>query len=99
MRFVKKAVSLKTAGLLLAGAALLAVPAIAQQEVAPDHFDEKPSVSRPHKPAPQARKTTDAKTTRSAVSQAAPAPKSKAATRAPSVLKADAAGQAGSNPR
>jgi hypothetical protein len=55
-KFMK--VSLK-ATIFFAGLGLLTVPMAAQQEVSPDHFDEKPAAARPHKPALAARKTAE----------------------------------------
>ena len=49
--------SFKAATLFFAGLGLLTVPMAAQQEVSPDHFDEKPAAARPHKPALSTRKT------------------------------------------
>lgn len=97
MKFQKKAVSFQIAGTLLAGVALLAVPVMAQQEVAPDHFDEKPSVSQGRKPAHQSHKNA-AKTKGVAPSHTRET-KSKTAQAAP-VLKADAAtNHTDANPR
>ena len=50
---------------LFAGLAVLALPLAAQQEVSPDHFDEKPSATQSHKPSP-AHKTATAKSSKSA---------------------------------
>jgi hypothetical protein len=82
MNFTKK--SFCASGLLLAAAALLSVPMIAQQEVSPDHFDEKPSVAQKHKPAtriakPSAARKSDA--SNHAASKAKPAPAQSASLR------------------
>jgi hypothetical protein len=75
MNFTKKA--FRASGLLLAASALLSVPMIAQQEVSPDHFDEKPAVVKKHKPATSAAKPSAAKRSDSSnrvASKAKPAP-------------------------
>jgi len=33
--------------------AIVGLPVAAQQEVSPDHFDQKPAISQGHKPAPR----------------------------------------------
>lgn len=81
-----KEISLKAAALLFAGLALLTVPMAGQQEVSPEHFDEKPVAARPHKPALSARKTATAKSKQNAGNQVS---KGKSANK-PSVLTADA---------
>jgi len=74
MNFTKK--SFCASGLLLAAAALLSVPMIAQQEVSPDHFDEKPAVAKKHKPATSAKPLAakKANTSNHAASKVKPAP-------------------------
>jgi hypothetical protein len=99
MKVVKNAVSLKTAVLLFAGIAVLGMPAAAQQEVSPDHFDDKPAAAQSHKPAPQASKAASAKTKNTASNHRSADPKSKPASQPSSTLKAEAAGQTGANPR
>lgn len=81
-----KEVSLKAAAWFFAGLALLTVPMAAQQEVSPEHFDEKPAAARPHKPAPSARKTATAKSKQNAGKQVS---KGKSVNKS-SVLTADA---------
>jgi hypothetical protein len=86
MNLVRKFVSLKAAALFFAG--FLAVPMAAQQEVAPEHFEQKPSAAKARKPSPQARKATNAKSTQSASNQGSSAvtPKKRAqASTAPAV--------------
>jgi hypothetical protein len=93
MKFVKKP-GLVYAALLVGG--LLTMPAIAQQEVSPDHFDDHPAVSQGRKPATPSHKTAGSQTAHAAPVSAKP--KSKSA-QSP-VLKADAGkGQTGQNPR
>ena len=67
MSLVRKFVSLKAVALFLAG--FLTVPVAAQQEVSPEHFDQKPSAARTRKPSPQARKAMSAKNKQSASNQ------------------------------
>jgi hypothetical protein len=94
MNFTKK--SFRASGLLLA-AALLSVPMIAQQEVSPDHFDEKPAAVKKHKPATSAAKPSAAKRSDSSnrvASKAKPAPAQSAS------LQTDSAPvQTAANPR
>lgn len=101
MKSARKLVCVQAAGLLL-GAALLTVPVAAQQEVNPDHFplsDEKPSVSKSRKPAPQARRTGDTRK-QAAVNHGSPQAKPRPAVRTSADLKADAgSGQSSSSPR
>ena len=75
MNLVRKFISLKAAGLFLAG--FLTVPVAAQQEVSPEHFDQKPSAAKTRKPSPQARKAASAKSTQSASNQGSSAVKPK----------------------
>jgi len=90
MKFIKKP-GLVSA-LLLMG--LLTMPAIAQQEVSPDHFDDHPAASQGKKPAQhKAAAAASSRTTgKSGQSKSKPAETT--------VLKADAGkGQNGQNPR
>lgn len=64
MKFVWKPARGQAAGLLL-GAALLTAPVVAQQEVAPDHFDAKPAASQSRK-APQPRQAATARSRQAA---------------------------------
>lgn len=80
-----KAVSLKAAILFFAGLAFMTMPLAAQQEVSPDHFDDKPATARPHKPVPAARKTAAEKSKQNAGSTVS---KSKSASKS-AVLTAD----------
>jgi len=59
MNFTKK--PFRAGGLLLAAAALLPVSLTAQQEVIPDHFDEKPAVAKKHKTATSTAKPSAAR--------------------------------------
>src|SRR5215467_1774514 len=94
MKFVKKPGLLHVA---LLSAGLLTVPAIAQQEVSPDHFDDKPAVSHSGKAAAP-KSQTAASRSHSTVSSAAAQPKPK--TVQSTVLKADAGkGAPVQNPR
>jgi hypothetical protein len=84
MKLVKKP-SLLHAAVLFAG--LLTVPAAAQQEVAPDHFEDHPAVAQGKKPAATKSQTASARSRRTATSASAQAkPKNVSTT----VLKADA---------
>jgi hypothetical protein len=49
MRFVRRVLSARTV-ILLMTQAIVGLPAAAQQEVNPDHFDQKPAVSQGQKP-------------------------------------------------
>ncbi len=93
MKFVKKP-GLVHAALLFAG--LCSMPALAQQEVSPDHFDDQPAVHA-KKSAPQSHKAAEGRTQRSAV----PVPvQSKSKPVETAVLKAEAdKGQGSQNPR
>ncbi|MGC2698100.1 MAG: hypothetical protein WA738_20115 [Candidatus Angelobacter sp.] len=51
--------STKSVGLLSAGIVLLSISLVAQQEVSPDHFDEKPAVAQ--KPAAHSGKAVASK--------------------------------------
>jgi starvation-inducible outer membrane lipoprotein len=95
MSFTTKAISLKTVVLFLAGC--LTVPAAAQQEVSPEHFERTSKPAESHKPSPQARRASSAGTTQNAGKQAAPAAKAKKKILAASVVKTNAG--AGSNSR
>ena len=75
MKLARKFVSLKTTALFLAG--FLTVPMAAQQEVSPEHFDQKPSAAQTRKPSPQPHKATSAKSTQSASNQGSSAVKPK----------------------
>ena len=98
MKFSKKVVSLKMVGLLIAGLALLAIPATAQQEVSPDRPDNIPTDSQRPKPAAQARKAPAAKRKDIASNRNSSGTKSKPAAPTSGQLKADASGS-GTNPR
>ena len=90
---LQKKPGLVHAALLFAGLAL-AVPAVAQQEVSPDHFDDQPKAAQ-SKPAPHKTAATSAKP---ATIQASDKAKSKPVVTA--VLKAEVAkSQASQNPR
>jgi hypothetical protein len=94
MKFVKNQ-GLVHAALLCAG--LLTMPAIAQQEVSPDHFDDHPAVAQGKKPAAQSHKAAGVRTQRTAAPVSA---QTKSKPVAAVVLKADAGkGQASQNPR
>jgi hypothetical protein len=95
MSFTRKVISLKTVVLFLAGG--LTVPAAAQQEVSPEHFERMPKAAQSHKPSPQAHRATSAGNTQNAGKQAAPAAKTNKKILAASVVKTNAG--AGSNPR
>jgi hypothetical protein len=95
MSFIRKATSLKTAVLFLAGC--LTVPAAAQQEVSPEHFEPTSKAAVSKKPSPQARRATTTANTQSAGKPAAPAAKAKKKILAASVVKTNAG--AGSNSR
>jgi hypothetical protein len=84
MNLVRKFVSLKAATLFFAG--FLTVPMAAQQEVAPEHFDQKPRAAKSRKPSPQARKATNGKSTQSASNQGSSAVKSKKKVQASTAL-------------
>ena len=73
-----------------AGLAVLVLPTAAQQEVSPDHFDEKPSAARSHKPALPTRNTTTTRNNKSANHRGSTAAKARSEARASFVLKADA---------
>jgi hypothetical protein len=94
MKFVKKP-GLLHAAVLFAG--LLAIPAFAQQEVSPDHFDDQPATAQGRKQASPSHKASAAKAqhaTAPVASQAKPKPVEAV------VLKADAGkGQPSQNPR
>lgn len=76
-------------GLLLAGAAFLTVPLVAQQEVDPDHFDAHASQNQ--KPALHQRKEGSVQSKNTAMNRGA-APKTKSELRQVSVVvKPDAA--------
>lgn len=84
MKFVKKP-GLVHAAILFAG--LLVVPAVAQQEVSPDHFEDQPAVAHGKKAAatkPQAAISHNHRAASSASAQVKPK------TVQPTVLKADA---------
>jgi hypothetical protein len=84
MKFVKKP-GLLHAAVFFAG--LLSVPAIAQQEVSPDHFDDKPAVAHAAKAAAPKSQTVASRSHRTATTSTAQAkPKTEQST----VLKADA---------
>jgi len=93
MKFVKKSGWLHAAALF---AGVLAMPAFAQQEVSPDHFDDHPAAAQSRKAAPS-HKAAGPKaqhSTTPASAQAKPKPVEK------EILKADAGkGQASQNPR
>ena len=99
MKSIKKPVMVH-AGVLFAGLALLTVPVVGQQEVAPDHFDDHPAVSQSRKPAPQTRRAAETTNQRAVSSHTAAKAKSKPVQTVSPVLDA-AAGtrQAGQNPR
>jgi hypothetical protein len=88
MRFVQRVLSKQTVIVLLAQA-IVGLPAAAQQEVNPDHFDQKPATSQSHKPAPQARQAAS-QTKLTGVKHRSAAPKAQDASATP-VLKASAA--------
>jgi len=89
MSFTREVISLKTIVLFLAGC--LTVPAAAQQEVSPEHFERTPKAVQPHKPSPQAHRATSAGNTQNAGKQAAPAATTKKKILAASVVKTNAA--------
>jgi hypothetical protein len=95
MSFIKKVISLKTVVLFLAGC--LTVPAAAQQEVSPEHFERVSKAAQSHKPSPQAHRTASAGTTQNAGKPAAPAAKTSKKILAASAVKTNAG--AGSNSR
>ncbi|HLW55710.1 MAG TPA: hypothetical protein VKW06_22970 [Candidatus Angelobacter sp.] len=82
-----KLLSTKTIAAVLTVLSLMTVPMTAQQEVSPDHFDEKPSPAKSQKPAP-ARKATTARNKQNTPRPSAAANKNKNA-QTPSVLSAD----------
>ena len=84
MNLVRKFVSLKTAALFFAG--FLTVPMAAQQEVAPEHFEQKPSAAHSRKPSPQAHRATNAKSSQNASNQGSSAVKSKKRAQASTAL-------------
>ncbi len=88
MNSARKFVSLKAAALFFAG--FLTVPMAAQQEVAPEHFEQKPSAAPSRKPSPQAHKATSAKSTQSASNQGSSAVKPKKKVQASTALGAAA---------
>ena len=97
MRFVRTAVSARSIVLLIAQV-IVGIPAAAQQEVNPDHFDQNPTMSQNQKPGPPARRSASQKT--QAVKQQSAGRKAKSAPGAPAVLKASAAtNQTGTQPR
>jgi len=98
MRFVKTAVSARSIVLLIAQV-IVGIPAAAQQEVSPDHFDQKPTMSQNQKPAPPARRSASQRQTQ-AVKQQPAGHKAKPAPGKPAVLNASAAtNQTGTQPR
>lgn len=82
MKIVKKP-GLVHAAILFAG--LLTVPAAAQQEVAPDHFEDHPAVAQGKKPAAKPQASAARRRTSTTVSAQA-----KPKNAEPAVLKADA---------
>jgi len=98
MRFARSVFSAKAA-LLFVAQVSVGLPAAAQQEVSPDHFDQKPAISQGQKPTPQARQSASQSRLK-AVKHRTAAPKAKDASAAPPVLKASAAGnQSATQPR
>ena len=96
MRFVRTAVSARSIVLLIAQV-IVGIPAAAQQEVSPDHFDQKPTVSQNQKPAPPARRSANPGQT---AKQQPAGRKAKPAPGKPAVLNASAAtNQRGTQPR
>lgn len=94
MNFTKK--PFQASGLLLAAATLLSVPMIAQQEVSPDHFDEKATVVKKHKPATRVAKPSAAKRFDESNQTA---PKAKTAPAQSASLRTDGAPVQAANPR
>jgi hypothetical protein len=93
MRFARTILSARTAILLMAqlmAQAIVGLPAAAQQEVAPDHFDQKPAISQGHKPAPGSRQSARQAKLKG-VKRTSAAAKAKDASAATPVLKASAA--------
>ena len=96
MSFTREVISLKTVVMFLVGC--LTVPAAAQQEVSPEHFEIRtPKAAQSHKPSPQAHRATSAGNTQNAGKQAAPAARTNKKILAASVVKTNAS--AGSNSR
>ena len=96
MSFTREVISLKTVVMFLAGC--LTVPAAAQQEVSPEHFEIRtPKAAHSHKPSPQAHRATSAGNTQNAGKQSAPAAKTNKKVLAASAVKTNAS--AGSNSR
>ena len=90
MSFTRELISLKTVVMFLAGC--LTVPAAAQQEVSPEHFEIRtPKAAPSHKPSPQAHRATSAGNTQNAGKQSAPAATTKKKILAASVVKSSAA--------
>jgi hypothetical protein len=79
--------SVQGIGLLVAGMVFHAVPMVAQQEVAPDHFD----ASVKQKPAVQHRKSASTPSKSAAVSHVAQGTRSKPASQPSVIVKAEAA--------
>jgi len=89
MRFLGKALSARAAVLLVAQT-IVGIPAAAQQEVSPDHFDANPAVSQSHKPAPPSRRSAN-QTTVKGVKQRSAGRKANPGPGTAAVLKASAA--------
>lgn len=70
--------------------AALALPLAAQQDVSPEHFEPKPRVSRSHKAALPAHKTTAARGKENAGRRDSISAKAKSKAQVSSVLTADA---------
>jgi hypothetical protein len=84
MKFAKKP-SLFHVAVLFAG--LLTVPAAAQQEVAPDHFEDHPAIAQGKRPAATKSQAASTRSRRTSTSASTPAKPKIAST---TVLKADA---------
>ena len=95
MKFVRKAVSVRSVVLLIAQV-IVGIPAAAQQDVSPDHFDQKPATSQNQKPAPLARRSANQSQT---AKQQPAGRKAKPSPGKPAVLNASAAtNQTGTQP-
>lgn len=66
-----KLLSVKTLTVIATFVSLMTVPSAAQQEINPDHFDQKPSPAKHQKTRPAARKTTRANSTQRRAGQSA----------------------------